>query len=98
MKVRNLRELRKYIDKCIKRLLEEVFETIKNIELVHIKKDVLNVYSPKEYKRRSYGGIDDENNITHEKVKNGVLKIQNITKFNSEYESENAGLGLPLLI
>jgi len=99
MKVKNLSELRKYIEKCIEDSLKnEVFEAIKNIELKHVKEDVLSVYSPKEYQRRSHGGIDDKNNITHEKLKNGVLKVKNITKFNSEYETENAGLGLPLLI
>ncbi len=99
MKFKSLSEFRKYIEKCIEGSLEnEVFETIKNVELKHIKEDVLSVYSPKEYKRRSYDGIDDEDNTTQDKIKNGVLEIKNITKFNPEYESENTGLGLPVLI
>ena len=99
MKCKNLKELRKHLEKCINDSLEnEVLETVKKIELSHIKEDVFDVYSPNIYDRRSSSGIDDPENIVGDIIQNGVLEVENITKFNPEYETENQGLGLVKLI
>ena len=99
MKIKNLTQLRNYIEKAINNSLEkEVFEVIKQTQLKHITNDVLSVYSPKIYMRRDNLGIDDPKNIVFQPVKSGTLKIQNVTKFNTEYETENKGLGLVNLI
>ena len=99
MKVKNLKELRKHIEKSINNSLEnEVFEVVKETELKHIRENVLGVYSPEIYKRRDSLGIDDPENIIFQAVKNGTLEVENITKFNPGYETENKGLGLVKLI
>lgn len=99
MKLKNLKELRKYIEKSINNSLEnEVFEAVKEIQLKHIQEDVLDVYSPQTYQRRDNLGIDDPENITFKPVKNGVLEVENITQFNPGYETKNQGLGLVKLI
>ena len=99
MKLKNLKQLKKHIEKCINDSLEnEVLETVKKIELSHIKEDVFDVYSPSIYERRSNSGIDDPENIVGDITQNGVLELENVTKFNPEYETENQGLGLVKLI
>lgn len=99
MKVKNLKELKKYIEKSIDDSLQnEVFEAVKETQLEHIQENVLSVYSPNYYIRREDSGIDDSENIICSHVKNGVLKVENITQFNPEYETENHGLGLVKLI
>lgn len=99
MKIKNLKELRKFIEKSINNALEnEVFETVKEAEREHIQDDVLSVYSPNYYIRREDFGIDDPENIICPPVKNGVLKVENITQFNPGYETKNHGLGLVKLI
>lgn len=99
MKLKSLKELRNYIEKCIDDSLEnEVLETVKKIETSHVEEDVFDVYSPSAYERRSTLGIDDPDNIVGNITQNGVLEIENITEFNPEYETENRGLGLVKLI
>ena len=99
MKLKSLKELRSYIEKCIDDSLEnEVLETVKKIEINHVDEDVFDVYSPSAYERRSTLGIDDPDNIVGNITQNGVLEVENITEFNPEYESDNTGFGLPLLI
>ena len=99
MKVRNLKELRKAVEKAIDNSLEnEVFEATRSEEIKSIEIDVFAVYTPKIYERRAFGGIDDEENITHDTVKNGAIKIENITEFNPGYETENEGPELATLI
>ena len=99
MKLKSLKELRNYIEKCINDSLEnEVLETVKKIEISHVEEDVFNVYSPSAYERRCVLGIDDSDNIVGNITQNGVLEIENITEFNPEYETENRGLGLVKLI
>ena len=99
MKLKSLKELRSYIEKCIDDSLEnEVLETVKKIEINHIEEDVCNVYSPSAYERRSNLGVDDPENIIGNITQNGVLEVENITEFNPEYETENRGLGLVKLI
>ena len=99
MKVKSLKELRKVVEKAIDDSLEnEVFETTRSEEIKSIETDVFAVYTPKIYERRAFGGIDDEENIVHDEVKNGTIKIENITEFNPGYETENAGPELATLI
>lgn len=99
MKLKNLKELRKHVKKCINDSLKnEVFEAVKQIELNHVEEDVFNVYSPSVYERRSTLGIDDPKNIVGNITQDGVLEVENITEFNPEYETENEGLGLVKLI
>ena len=99
MKIKSLKELRKIVEKAIDDLLEnEVFEVVRDEEIKSIETDVFAVYTPKIYERRAFGGIDDEENITHDTVKNGTIKIENITEFNPGYETENEGPELTALI
>ena len=99
MKVKSLKELRKAVEKAIDNSLEnEVFEVVRGEEIKSIETDVFAVYTPEIYERRAFGGIDDEENITHDTVKNGTIKIENITEFNSGYETENEGPELAVLI
>ena len=66
-----------------KSLKNEVFEEVKEIELEHVQKDVLDVYSPKDYVRRHQMGIDDPQNIVGV-VSGGELVVDNVTPFNSD--------------
>ena len=99
MKVKSLKELRKVVEKAIDNSLEnEVFEVAKDEEIKSIETDVFNAYAPKVYDRRTFRGINDEENITHDTVKNGTIKIENITEFNQGYETANKGPELAVLI
>lgn len=99
MKVKSLKELRKAVEKAIDNSLEnEVFEVVRDEEIKSIETDVFAVYTPKIYERLAFGGIDDEENIVHDEVKNGTIKIENITEFNPGYETENEGPELATLI
>ena len=99
MKVKSLKELRKAVEKAIDNSLEnEVFEVVRSEEIKSIETDVFAVYTPEIYERRAFGGIDDEENITHDTVKNGTIKIENITEFNQEYKTANEGPELAVLI
>ena len=99
MKVKSLKELRKAVEKAIDNSLEnEVFEVVRDEEIKSIETDVFAVYTPKIYERRAFGGINDKENIVHDKVKNGTIKIENITEFNPGYETENKGPELAILI
>ena len=99
MKVKSLKELRKAVEKAIDNSLEnEVFEVVRDEEIKSIETDVFAVYTPAIYERRAFGGINDEENITHDTVKNGTIKIENITEFNQEYKTANEGPELAVLI
>ncbi|MBQ2870702.1 hypothetical protein IJE86_03255 [bacterium] len=99
MKIKSLKELRKAVEKAIDNSLEnEVFEVVGGEEIKSIETDVFAVYTPEIYERRAFGGIDDEENITHDTVKNGTIKIENITEFNQGYETANKGPELAVLI
>lgn len=99
MKIKSLKELRKVVGKAIDNSLEnEVFEAAKDEEIKSIETDVFEVYTPTMYERRDIDGINDEENITHDTVKNGTIKIENITEFNPGYETENKGPELATLI
>ena len=99
MKVKSLKELRKIVEKVIDDSLEnEVFEVVRDEEIKSIETDVFAVYTPEIYERRAFGGLDDEENIVHDEVKNGTIKIENITEFNPGYETENKGPELAVLI
>lgn len=78
-------------------LMSEVLDEVKEIELRHVEEDVLSTYSPKIYKRRGAGGIDDANNITG-KVEDMQLIVDNITPFNDGYNTYNHGIELSDLI
>lgn len=78
-------------------LMDEVMDEVKCIELKHIEDDVLSIYSPKIYRRRAFGGIDDPENIVGEIV-DSRLVVDNITKFNDGYGTYNFGVGLADLI
>lgn len=111
MKIKNLKQLRKHIEKAISNSLEnEVFEDVRETERRHVQTDVFNVYSPKEYIRResdewfynSLGkagiGVKDERNIVFDPIKNGVLKVENVAEFNPVRAIRNHGPGLVTLI
>ena len=94
-----LKELRKIVEKAIDDSLEnEVFEATRSEEIKSIEIDVFAVYTPKIYERRAFGGLDDEENIVHDEVKNGTIKIENTTEFNQEYKTANEGPELAVLI
>ena len=78
-------------------LMDDVLDTIKDIELKHVERDVFFVYSPKIYKRRGVGGIDDPDNIIGT-VRNMELTVDNVTPFNDDYGTSNSGVGLAELI
>ena len=78
-------------------LSEEVFETVRDIELAYIEKDVMDSYKPNRYIRRKKAGIDDPDNIIRT-VNNSVLEVENITEFNKGYGTSNRGKGLATLI
>lgn len=78
-------------------LMDEVLEEVKDIELRHVEEDVFSVYSPKIYKRRVSGGIDDPDNIVGE-VRNMQLEVDNVTTFDDGYGTYNHGVGLADLI
>ena len=103
MKVKNLKKLRKEIEKGIRNALKkEVFETVKYTELVNIDKEVYEVYpTPKRYERRyEKKGLGDEGNIVYDvkKIKEGTLSVENVTEFNERYKTMNSGEGLVDLI
>lgn len=78
-------------------LMDEVLDEVKDIELKHVEEDVFSAYSPKIYKRRGIGGIDDPNNIVGT-VDNMQLSVDNVTEFNDGYGTYNHGVGLAELI
>lgn len=78
-------------------LLDEVLETVRDIEMEHVQDEVFSVYSPTIYERRSSGGLDDRENVVGQ-VKNGVLIVQNGTPFNEGYGTENKGIGLAVMV
>lgn len=79
-------------------LMDEVLDTIKEIELKHIEDDVYSVYKPSVYKRRgNSGGLSDPDNIVGS-VKNMELDVENIASFNQDYGSSNKGNGLAELV
>ena len=80
-------------------LMHEVLDEVKEIELRHVEEDVLDIYTPKIYERRSIGegGIDDPDNIVGT-VENMELEVENITPFASGYGTWNRGIGLTELI
>ena len=78
-------------------LSKEVFNTVRDIELWYIKRDVMDRYQPQIYERRSSGGIDDPSNIKG-KVRDMELMVRNETPFNTGYGTGNRGNGLAVLI
>lgn len=86
------------VQKSINKSLEnEVMDAVREVELSHIQREVLNVYSPSIYKRRGTGGIDDKRNIVGI-VKDGRLTVDNVTPFNEDYGTRNKGTGLAYMI
>lgn len=78
-------------------LMDEVLDTVKKIEVRHVKEDVFDKYKPKIYERRLKKGIDDPENIVGE-VYGMELTVDNVTQFNDGYGTYNHGSGLPLLV
>ena len=78
-------------------LSKEVFEEVRDIEMEHVRTDVLSTYSPKIYERRNTGGIDEFRNIVGY-VKGTHLEVDNMTPFNDGYGTYNHGYGLADLI
>lgn len=74
-------------------LMDEVLDEVKEIELSHIEDDVFSVYSPRVYKRRTFDGIDDPDNIVGE-VHNMVLEVENIAEFTDWRGNAKRGTGL----
>ncbi len=72
-------------------------DAVKEVELKHVERDVLSVYTPSIYERRSHGGIDDDKNIIGT-VKNGRLTVENVTPFNDGYGTKNEGTELGYMI
>lgn len=94
----DIKDLKNDLKKDINEVLaDEVFSEVKKCELEHIEEDIFSVYSPKTYKRRAVGGINDEQNIVSS-VKNMELTVANIVEFNDDYGSSNHGRGLADLI
>lgn len=103
MEIKNLKQLRKYIEKALQNSLEnEVFEMVKDTESRHTVSDVYDVYKPKIYERRdTSGGLGDTDNIIYDeaKLKNeNILSVENATEFNHRYGTKNHGVGLADLI
>lgn len=64
MPFNNLTDLENYIKKQIaSSMVSDVAESIKEVEIEMIQKDVFNPYTPFLYQRRSVGGIDDPSNM-----------------------------------
>lgn len=78
-------------------LLDEVLDEVKDIELDFVESEVFSAHTPKIYERRTYGGIDDPDNIIGT-VSNMELDVENITRFNPGYGTWNKGVGLAELI
>lgn len=89
-----LADVQKSINKSLK---NEVMDAVKEVELKHIERDVLSVYTPSIYERRSHGGIDDDKNIVGT-VNNGRLTVENVTPFNEDYGTRNRGNTLAYMI
>lgn len=89
-----LADVQKSINKSLQ---NEVMDAVRDVELSHIERDVLNVYTPSIYKRRASGGIDDVKNIVGT-VKDGKLTVDNVTPFNEDYDTSNRGTGLGYMI
>lgn len=86
------------VQKSINKSLEnEVMDAVRDVELSHIQREVLNVYSPSIYRRRASGGIDDVRNIVGT-VKDNKLIVENVTPFNEDYGTRNKGTGLAYMI
>lgn len=89
-----LNDIRSDIEETLK---DEVFDEVRDIELEYIEHDVLSVYTPKIYERRTAGGIDDPKNIVGY-VKDMQLSVDNITQFDTGYGTKHRGTGLAQLI
>lgn len=98
MNFKNLKDLRNHLKTKIKKaLVGEVFETVKKVQLEHVRTDVHDAYNPSIYERRMFDGISDPDNIKCH-VKDTKIEIENITEFNPDYGTENYGSGLVKLI
>ena len=80
-----------------KALRNEVMNAVREVELRHVERDVLSVYTPSIYERRSRGGIEDVRNIIGT-VKDGRLTVENVTPFNEDYGTRNRGNTLAYMI
>lgn len=89
-----LADVQKSINKSLK---NEVMDAVREVELKHIERDVLSVYTPSIYERRGFWGIKDVRNIIGT-VKNGRLTVENVTPFNEDYGTRNRGTGLGYMI
>lgn len=100
IKVRSFDKLKEYIQKKINdALLNEIAEDIAEIESEVIRENVYNKYTPKMYERREMGGgLADPSNIQGELVEDGILRVENKTKFNPGYDTQNQGEGLAGLV
>lgn len=78
-------------------LQNEVMDAVRDVELKHIKRDVLDAYTPTVYERRTDSGIEDPNNIVGT-VKDNKLTVDNVTTFNDGYLTQNHGVGLAYMI
>lgn len=78
-------------------LFDEVFESVSNVQLEHIDKDVMSVYRPAEYERRD-NGLESPKNIWASRSAQNELVVENMTSFNPDYGTENYGYGLVGLI
>lgn len=80
-----------------KALRNEVMDAVREVELRHVERDVLSVYTPSIYERRGSGGIEDVRNIIGT-VKDGRLTVENVTPFNEDYGTRNQGNTLAYMI
>ena len=78
-------------------LMDEVLETVRDIEIKHVENEVFSVYTPFIYERRRGGGLNDRENVVG-RVKNGELYVDNITPFNDDYGTKNHGIGLAEMV
>ena len=74
-------QLTKKVDET---LADEVFDAVRDAQIVTIRDEVYSKYEPNTYGRRNEsGGLADPNNIQMEKQpQNGVLSVVNVTKPN----------------
>lgn len=93
MKIKSLKDLRSKLEKAITDSLEkEVYEMVITTERSHTDTDVYKKYKPKVYVRRlDEGGLRDIRNMVYDKskTKNGILEVENITKYNIDKQDED---------
>lgn len=61
-------------------LKDNVFQDAKGKLVSHAQSDILDVYNPKMYERKSSGGIDDPENVIYEETGENEITVMNIAE------------------